>query len=96
MRNKVLSEYKQGYQFNDLARHHSDGRTAKTGGDTGWIKPSEISEAFDKIAFNQKHAVNDVFTVDDEDNKKYYIVMKTKDKTPIQEITVLKFTEAIN
>ena len=96
IRDKVLLQYKEGYKFKDLVKNHSDGPTAKTGGDTGWIKLGDISEAFDEVAFNQNHAINDVFTVDDEKNKKYYIVIKTQDKTPIEEITVVKFTEDIN
>lgn len=97
LRNKVLAQYKEGYQFKDLAKYHSDGPTAKTGGDTGWIKPGDMnSEAFDAEAFSQNHTVNDVFIVDDEINKMYYIVMKTQSKTPIEEITVLKFTEDLN
>jgi hypothetical protein len=96
IRDKVLLQYKEGYKFKDLVKNHSDGPTAKTGGDTGWIKLGDISEAFDEVAFNENHAINDVFTVDDEKNKKYYIVMKTQDKTPIEEITVVKFTEDIN
>lgn len=95
IRDKVLSQYNEGYKFKDLAKHHSSGPTAKMGGDTGWIKLGDISEAFDKKAFKESHAINDVFTIDDVKNKKYYIVMKTQDKTIIEEITVLKFTEEI-
>ncbi|WP_299122680.1 peptidylprolyl isomerase [uncultured Winogradskyella sp.] len=93
IRNKVLSQYNEGYKFEDLAKQHSSGPTAKTGGDTGWIKLGDISDTFDEQAFNQNRAIDEVFTVDDSKNKKYYIVVKTKDKTPIEEITVLKFTE---
>jgi hypothetical protein len=96
IRDKVLLQYKEGYKFKDLVKNHSDGPTANMGGDTGWIKLGDISEAFDEAAFNQNRAINDVFTVDDEENKKYYIVMKTQDKTPIEEITVVKFSENIN
>ena len=96
IRAKVLSQYNEGYRFKDLAKHHSSGPTSKMGGDTGWIKLGEISATFDEHAFNQNHAINDVFTIDDLENKKYYIVIKTEDKTPIEEITVLKFTEDID
>ncbi len=96
IRNKILSQYNEGYGFKDLAKEHSYGPTAKKGGDTGWIKLGEISETFDEHAFNENHAINDVFTIDDLKNKKYYIVMKTQDTKPIEEITVLKFTKEIN
>jgi parvulin-like peptidyl-prolyl isomerase len=93
IRNRILLQYNEGSKFEDLVKHHSSDLTAKTGGDTGWIKPGDISEAFDKQAFDQNHAINEVFTIDDLEHKKYYIVVKTTDKTSIEEITVLKFTE---
>ena len=96
IRNKVLSQYYEGYKFKDLAKHHSSGPTAKMGGDTGWIKIGDISDTFDEHAFNDNRSTNDVFTVDDVENNKYYIVMKTQDKKPIEEITVLKFTEDLD
>ena len=96
IRNKVLSKYNEGYKFKDLAKNHSSGPTAKMEGDTGWIKLGEISEIFDEQAFIQTRAINDVFTIDDIENKKYYIVMKTQNKTPIEEITVLKLSEDLN
>ena len=37
--------------------------------------------------------VDSVCFIDDEDYKKYYLVIKTESNTPIEEITVLKFTE---
>jgi len=91
-RNEVLAKYNEGYKFKDLAKHYSAGPTAKMGGDTGWIKPGDLSTSFDASAFNS--SVNSVITIDDAELKKYYIVVKTEDKTPIEEITVLKFTEA--
>jgi parvulin-like peptidyl-prolyl isomerase len=91
-RDEVLAKYNEGYKFKDLAKHHSSGPTAKMGGDTGWIKPGDLSTAFDETAFNS--SLNSIVTIDDNELKKYYIVIKTEDKTPIEEITVLKFTEA--
>ncbi len=95
IRDKVLLQYQEGYKFIDLAKQHSDDSTANKGGDTGWLKRGEISDAFDAIAFDQNHALNEVFTIDDLENNNYYIAIKTKNKTPILEITVLKFTEDI-
>jgi len=94
-REKVLSLYKQGYRFTDLAKHHSTGSSAKTKGDTGWIKAGDMSVAFDDIALKEDHTIGDIFSIDDVENKKYYLVVKTEDRTPIEEITVLKFTEDI-
>lgn len=93
IRAKILSQYNEGYRFKDLAKHHSTGPTAKMGGDTGWIKPGDISSAFDEAAFNENRELNTIFSIDDIENKKFYLAIKTKDRTPIEEITVLKFTE---
>lgn len=95
MRTKVLAQYQEGYKFKDLAKHYSDGPTAKMGGDTGWIKQGEMSSAFDDIAFNDTIKLNEAFFVDDTEHQKYYLVIKTESKTPIEEITVLKISEAI-
>lgn len=95
-RNKVLALNNEGYRFKDLAKHNSSGPTAKMGGDTGWIKAGDMSIAFDKVAFNENHPLDKVFSVDDIENNKYYLVVKTEVKTPIEEITVLKFSEDLD
>jgi parvulin-like peptidyl-prolyl isomerase len=95
-RNKILAKHNEGYRFTDLAKHNSSGPTAKMGGDTGWIKVGDMSTAFDDIAFIENHALNQVFSVDDIENNKYYLVVKTEVKTPIEEITVLKFSEDLD
>lgn len=93
-RDKVIAQYKEGYRFKDLAKHYSTDPTANRGGDTGWIKAGDMPEAFDTVAFKENHAINEVFIVDDPENKKYYLVIKTENKKPIEEITVLKFSES--
>jgi len=92
-RNNILAQYNQGYRFKDLAKHYSSGRTSKKGGDTGWIKAGDMSKAFDDVAFNGNHNINDIFSIDDIENQKYYLVIKTENRTPIEEITILKFSE---
>lgn len=94
-RKKVLSQYMQGYRFKDLAKHYSQGSTAKMGGDTGWIKEGEMPEAFDAIAFKENHPLDEAFMADDSEHKIYYLIVKIEPITLIKEITVLKFTEAI-
>ncbi|MFK7834503.1 MAG: peptidylprolyl isomerase [Winogradskyella sp.] len=93
-RNKVMAQYNEGYRFKDLAKHNSSHHTAKKGGDTGWIKAGELSPAFDAVAFNENHELNEIFTIDDPENQMFYLVIKTENKTPIEEITVLKFSES--
>ncbi|MEH1008095.1 peptidylprolyl isomerase [Winogradskyella sp. ECml5-4] len=95
-RNKVIAQYKEGYRFKDLAKHHSTDHTAKKGGDTGWIKAGEMPTAFDEVAFGKNHAIDEIFSIDDIENQKYYLAIKTEDRTAIEEITVLKFSEDID
>ncbi len=95
-RNKVIAQYKEGYRFKDLAKHHSTDHTAKKGGDTGWIKAGEMPAAFDEVAFGKNHAIDEIFSIDDIENQKYYLAIKTEDRTAIEEITVLKFSEDID
>ncbi|MBU2921277.1 peptidyl-prolyl cis-trans isomerase [Winogradskyella psychrotolerans] len=95
-RNKVIAQYKEGYRFKDLAKHHSTDHTAKKGGDTGWIKAGEMPAAFDQVAFGKNHAIDEIFSIDDIENQKYYLAIKTEDRTAIEEITVLKFSEDID
>ncbi|WP_179354393.1 peptidylprolyl isomerase [Winogradskyella vidalii] len=95
-RQKILNQFLQGYRFKDLAKYHSQGPTAKMGGDTGWIKAGDMSEAFDAVAFSESNPVNEAFMVDDLDNKIYYLILKTEPITLIEEVTVLKFTEDID
>ncbi|WP_439152431.1 peptidylprolyl isomerase [Winogradskyella sp.] len=94
-RSKILAKLHEGYKFKDLAKHSSEDPTAKMGGDTGWIKPGQISKAFDDTAFSDSINLNEAFFVDDVELNKYYLVIKTEAKTPIEEITVLKISETI-
>lgn len=94
-RAKVLAQFHEGYKFKDLAKHYSEHPTAKMGGDTGWIKPGQMSKAFDENAFNDSINLNEAFFIDDVAQNKYYLVIKTEAKTPIEEITVLKISETI-
>ena len=40
--------------------------------------------------------IDEIFAIDDVENQKYYLVIKTENRTPIEEITVLKFSEEID
>ena len=39
---RILGHIKDGAQFADLARQYSQGVTAYTGGDVGWVQPSQL------------------------------------------------------
>ncbi|MBW1708794.1 MAG: SurA N-terminal domain-containing protein [Deltaproteobacteria bacterium] len=50
----VLKKAKAGDDFAELARKHSQGPTAKTGGDLGWFTQGQMVEPFSKTAFSMK------------------------------------------
>ncbi|WP_412561023.1 peptidylprolyl isomerase [Winogradskyella sp. MIT101101] len=91
-RAKIMAQYKQGYRFDALAKLHSMDISANRGGDLGWFPEGKMHPEFEEAIKN--HNTNDIFTLDIEEGKWYYIVLKTYDAKPIEEITVLKYTEA--
>ena len=91
-RAKIMAQYKQGYRFDALAKLHSMDISANRGGDLGWFPEGKMPPEFEEAIKN--HNTNDIFTLDIEEGKWYYIVLKTYDAKPIEEITVLKYTEA--
>ena len=91
-RAKIMAQYKQGYKFDALAKLHSMDLSANRGGDLGWFPEGEMHPKFEEAIKN--HNTNDIFTLDIEEGKWYYIVLKTYDAKPIEEITVIKYTEA--
>ncbi|WP_299366999.1 peptidylprolyl isomerase [Winogradskyella sp.] len=90
-RSKIISQYKQGYKFEALAQLHSMDSGAKRGGDLGWFPQGQMHPDFENAI--KTHSINDIFTLDIEEGKWYYIILKTYDAKPIEEITVLKYTE---
>ncbi|MBV7268232.1 peptidylprolyl isomerase [Winogradskyella luteola] len=92
-RNKILGQYSDGYKFDALAKLHSMDLNAKRGGDLGWFPEGQMHPEFEDAV--KQHNTNDIFTLDIADKNWSYIVLKTFDAKPIEEITVLKYTEAV-
>ena len=91
----LINAYNSGNRsFEDLAKVYSKGRSSKTGGDLGWLKSGQKSEAFE-AAIN-KQTKGDIFYFEDPSNSKKYIILKTEDWTSIEEITILKINEPRN
>ena len=89
---KIIKQYKQGYKFEALAKLHSMDLNAKKGGDLGWFPKGRMHPDFENAA--KAHNKDDIFTLDIEERQWHYIVLKTHEAKPIEEITVLKYTEA--
>ena len=92
-RTKIVLQFKQGYKFEALAKLHSMNSGAKRGGDLGWFPEGKMHPDFEEAI--KSHDTNDIFTLDITDQKWHYVVLKTHDAKPIEEITVLKYTEVI-
>lgn len=93
-RDKIISQYQQGYEFNKLAQLHSMDLNAKRGGDLGWFPEGEMHPTFEEAV--KDHDTNEIFTLDIEDRNWYYVVLKTHDSKTIEEITVLQYSETID
>ena len=90
-RSKIISQYKQGYKFEILAKIHSMDQNSNRGGDLGWFPQGQMHPDFESAI--KSHATNDIFTLDISGRNWHYIILKTYDAKPIEEITVLKYTE---
>jgi peptidyl-prolyl cis-trans isomerase SurA len=59
---RVLQEARNGGNFADLARRHSEDATAANGGDLGFIKRGQALPAFEEVIFGLKEGeISDVF-----------------------------------
>ena len=92
-RSKIIKQYKQGYKFEALAKLHSMDINANKGGDLGWFPEGQTHPDFENAVKTQSKG--DIFTLDIPDKQWYYVVLKTYDAEPIEEITVLKYTEVV-
>lgn len=95
LRKDIISKYKQGVHFEDLAKQYSMDINAKRGGDSGWFSKGELVSEFEDQISNDQHKIGDIFTIDIPSKKWYYVILKTFDKMMIEEITVLKIVEPI-
>ncbi|WP_066218637.1 peptidylprolyl isomerase [Formosa haliotis] len=97
LKQTIYSKFNQGYRFKDLVNQYSMDKNASRGGDTGWIiegtMPTEVEDEL--IKNNKNHYLNKLFTVDIADKNWHYVILKTEEPKPIEEIKVLKITEAL-
>lgn len=95
LRPKLVNDIKQGIPFNQLARRYSMDTNRKRGGDSGWITHGDMLPEFEEHVLNDDHKLDDVFMVNVESNKWYFVVKKTYDKKKIREVKVLRVVEPI-
>lgn len=95
LQDNIINKYKQGYRFEDLAKHFSEDQTAKKGGDIGWVTTGDLHPNFELKLSENNYQVNDIFTINISEQNRYYVAVKTYDNKLIEEIKVLKITESI-
>lgn len=93
LRSKIISQYNDGYKFEALAKLHSMDINAKRGGDLGWFPEGQMHTDFETAI--KSHQANDIYTLDIPEKDWYYIILNTHEPKEIEEITVLKYTEAL-
>ncbi len=67
---------------------------AKRDGDLGWFPEGQIHQNFENAV--KSNDLGDVFLLDIEERRSFYVILKTFEPKHIEEITILKFTEAID
>lgn len=93
LRSQIMANYKDGAPFDFLAKRYSMDGGAEKGGDTGWFTKGKLDTALEKSLTNNSYALNDLYTVDLPETKRYYVVLKTHEPKEISELQVLKITE---
>lgn len=94
LRPKLVAQIRNGVPFKDLASQYSMDSNRKKGGDSGWITYGDMLPEFEAKVMNDTHQVDDVYLVNVESNRWYYVVKKTYDKKDITEVKVLRVVES--
>lgn len=90
LRKELEIQLRNGKEFKDLAGNHSMDRNASRGGDLGWFTNDYMFPEF--IEALDEHDINDVFFLDLEEKKRYYLIKKTEAPKEIKLLTVIKVT----
>ena len=86
LRQVIISSYKNGTKFFDLARQYNmDGNIT---GDTRWFTENMMVKEFETAVRN--HKKGDIFIIDTPSQNWYHVVLKTYDDTYIKKLIILK------
>lgn len=95
MRDMIIRKYQDGASFNFLARQYSMDINANKSGDTGWFSENFFDPDLEDIIVNDQHNLDDIYTSEIPNKKKYYVILKTYEPKEIAEIKVLKIVDEI-
>lgn len=95
IRDKIITDYNNGYPFDFLAKKYSVAKNATRGGDTGWFINGEMDIILEVAITDNTHDLNSIFSYDDPEKNHFYIILKTYLPKEIKEIKVLKTVERL-
>lgn len=78
------------HKFENLARVYSSHKTAKTGGDLGWVMHGTFSKRFEKAVADKR--IGQVFSFDEHRQNKHYVILRTEENKDVETLTLLKIT----
>ena len=91
----IISEYKHGMPFKNLAQKYSMDSNANRGGDSGWFTNGEMHPDFEDDIIFGNHHIDDIYSLDIPSKQWHYIILQTHEPKNIAEIKVLKIEEPI-
>ena len=91
----IISEYKLGMPFKNLAQKYSMDENANRGGDSGWFAKGVSHPDFENGIIDGNHFINDIFTLEVPSKQSHYVILQTHEPTDIAEIKVLRILEPI-
>lgn len=92
LRDRILKLSKTR-KFENLAQRYSMDLNRNRGGDSGWFKSNSVPEQFKNASLSSMRAANEIFKVDLDQMKWYYLVLKSYSPKMIEEILVLETTK---
>lgn len=86
LRNEIISKYRNGTPFSDLAKQYNmDGNLT---GELDWFHENDMVPEFE--AQVKAHKKGDIFIVDVPDKNWYHVVLKTHDDVFIKKATIIR------
>ncbi|WP_375239331.1 peptidylprolyl isomerase [Aurantibacter sp.] len=96
IRKKVLLKHDSQLEtFANLAKKYSDAKNAFKGGDTNWVKITDLPTTLADLDEILGHKVDDIYMVSNKETNQFYIVKKTHVIRRIKEVKVLKVVEQL-
>ncbi|HLV14764.1 MAG TPA: peptidylprolyl isomerase [Xanthomarina sp.] len=90
---QIINAYDKGAPFEFLAKKYSVANNANRGGDTGWFGKEEVYSFFSVDVTEDLYMEKELYTLENDKNGLYYIVLNTFKPKEIKEIKVLKIVE---